>query len=98
MGVLCIGGGALGYAKKKSVPSLVAGVGLGGAYLASSYLIGEVDALQGHAVGLATSVVLTSAMGARFLKSKKLMPAGIMAAAGLLAGVYHGMKIPEWLP
>lgn len=46
----------------------------------------------GHAVGLAGSLLLTGVMGARFAKTKKLMPAGLLAATGLLGSVYNYQK------
>jgi uncharacterized membrane protein (UPF0136 family) len=50
----------------------------------------------GHVVGLATSVLLTGVMGARFAKTKKFMPAGIMAAAGAAGALYNFNKYQEW--
>lgn len=40
--------------------------------------------------------VLQAAMGARFVKTKKVMPAGVVAGAGLLGLLFHGKRIGDW--
>jgi uncharacterized membrane protein (UPF0136 family) len=58
----------------------------------------QVDAYQGHVLGTATSVLLAGVMGSRFSRTRKFMPAGLMAAAGLVGCVYHTRKMLEWKP
>ncbi|XP_063047487.1 transmembrane protein 14A isoform X2 [Engraulis encrasicolus] len=75
-------GGLIGYKKKGSVTSLVAGllfgiVSLYGAYKVS-YERSDVT------VSLLSSGALALVMGIRFKKSKRFMPAGFMAAMSLL--------------
>uniref|UniRef100_A0A7S0YNV4 Transmembrane protein 14 n=1 Tax=Polytomella parva TaxID=51329 RepID=A0A7S0YNV4_9CHLO len=89
-------GGAMGYFKKNSVPSLIGGIGFGVAYGTTAYLIQNVDAVLGHQVGCVTSVALAASMGARFLKTKKVFPAGVVAGAGVLGLAYHIKKYQEW--
>eukprot|EP00197_Chlamydomonas_leiostraca_P002087 CAMPEP_0202858432 /NCGR_PEP_ID=MMETSP1391-20130828/970_1 /ASSEMBLY_ACC=CAM_ASM_000867 /TAXON_ID=1034604 /ORGANISM="Chlamydomonas leiostraca, Strain SAG 11-49" /LENGTH=108 /DNA_ID=CAMNT_0049537353 /DNA_START=82 /DNA_END=405 /DNA_ORIENTATION=- len=96
MGVLCSMGGAMGYAKKKSVPSLIGGLAFGAAYIGTAYTINDIDGYKGHAAGLATSALLTAVMGSRFAKYKKFMPAGLLAGAGLMGVLYHSKKVGEW--
>jgi len=86
----------MGYVKKGSVPSLIGGLGLGAAYAASGYLIDSVDGFKGHAAGGATSLLLLGMMGARYAKTRKAMPAGILTGVGALASVFHGIKMREW--
>ncbi|KAJ8955815.1 hypothetical protein NQ318_005358 [Aromia moschata] len=74
-------GGILGYYKKRSVPSLAAGLLFGaalgyGAYEAS----GDPEK---YGVQLAASSVLAAVMGFRFYKSKKVMPAGAVCLLSL---------------
>eukprot|EP00878_Enallax_costatus_P006957 GHUV01007291.1.p1 GENE.GHUV01007291.1~~GHUV01007291.1.p1 ORF type:complete len:111 (+),score=34.35 GHUV01007291.1:177-509(+) len=96
LGLLCAAGGVLGFLKKRSMPSLVAGLAFGAAYGASAYIINVGDPATGHLCGLVSSLVLTGAMGARFAGTRKVMPAGVMAAAGVLGAVYNFQKHQEW--
>mmetsp|Transcript_7339 Transcript_7339/g.15985 ORF Transcript_7339/g.15985 Transcript_7339/m.15985 type:complete len:110 (+) Transcript_7339:34-363(+) len=96
LAVLCTAGGVAGYLKKKSLPSLLGGLGFGAAYAYSGYLSNSVDAVQGHAAGAVTSLALTAIMGARLVKTKKIMPAGLLTGCGLLGLVYHYQKFNEW--
>jgi len=80
-GALVAAGGAMGYVKKRSVPSLVAGLTFGGLAAAGAY----------HAsanpdtpyVGAGVSAVLGGVMGARAAKSGALMPGGLIALLAL---------------
>lgn len=96
LAALCGVGGAVGYAKKGSVPSLVAGAALGAAYGASAYLVQSGDPVTGFGVGTAASAVLAAAMGARLVRTGKLMPAGVLTALGLAGGYYNLTKYREW--
>jgi uncharacterized membrane protein (UPF0136 family) len=51
---------------------------------------------QGHAVALGASSVLAAGMGHRAIKTKKAMPAGVIAGVGLLSAIYHAKKTVEW--
>lgn len=73
----------------------LAGLSLGAAFAYSGYLCTQ-DPKLGHGLALGTSMVLTGAMGARFVKTQKLMPAGVMAVAGTLSSVYQFQKFREW--
>lgn len=60
-------GGVIGYVKKGSKPSLIAGVVCGGIYAFSGYLINSNNE-QGHDIAAVTSVLLAAVMGARVIK------------------------------
>lgn len=57
--------------------------------------IGRSD--RGHQVSLAASLVLLGAMGPRYLRTRKAMPAGVMSVAAIASAVYQGRKTWEWL-
>ena len=54
------------------------------------------DTLLGHDVGAWTSIALATAMGSRALRTRKLYPAGAVAALGVAGGIYHGWKALQW--
>jgi len=93
--ILVAVGGVAGYLKAKSVPSLLAGLIVGSLYAYSSYVITEGNPATGFLIGAGTSTILFMAMGARFIKTKKPMPAGV-AALGLAVGLYNAKKWSEW--
>eukprot|EP00088_Acartia_fossae_P062589 TRINITY_DN75699_c0_g1_i1.p1 TRINITY_DN75699_c0_g1~~TRINITY_DN75699_c0_g1_i1.p1 ORF type:complete len:112 (+),score=10.18 TRINITY_DN75699_c0_g1_i1:33-368(+) len=77
-------GGIMGYMKKRSVPSLMAGVAFGSLAMFGAYSVskdGKSGASLAPAIG--TSALLCGVMGARALKSGKLMPAGMIAILSL---------------
>ena len=94
--MLCAGGGLLGYIKKKSVPSLVAGSLIGLSYAYSSYLMRQGEHRSGHGVALTTSVILVAALGPRFYRTRQFMPSGLLTGVGLLTIPYQAMKFSEW--
>ena len=77
-GALVLAGGAMGWAKAKSKPSLISGVVFGAALISLGYRI-----YQGHASDVQVAAVIAGLlaiiMGVRFAKTKKLMPAGLVA-------------------
>uniref|UniRef100_G3NCJ6 Transmembrane protein 14C n=1 Tax=Gasterosteus aculeatus TaxID=69293 RepID=G3NCJ6_GASAC len=79
---LIASGGAIGYFKAGSTPSLAAGLLFGGLAGFGAYQISNDP--KNIWVSLATSGALTAVMGKRFYGSRKLMPAGLMAGASLL--------------
>jgi len=89
-------GGVYGYFKTRSLPSLIAGVSIGSLYAYSAYLISQNRASEGHAVATVTSAILTAAMGSRFYKTRKVMPAGMLTGIGAAATYYNGIKWREW--
>ena len=43
-----------------------------------------------------TSSLMGLGMGSRFMKTGKFMPAGIVAALGVVSAAYHAKKAIEW--
>lgn len=97
MSALLMAGGGAGYARAKSLPSLIAGVTFSGAFLLSGYWIQSGEDYKGHRLGLSASTLLSGAMLARAVKTRKPLPTGVAAIALLSAG-YHGKKTVDWAP
>lgn len=83
-GILAALGGVLGYVKVKSQMSLISGV-ISGLLL----IVGGIGQLQAASWGLPLSIgvslVLVAVFAVRLAKTKKLMPAGLMILAGIIA-------------
>jgi uncharacterized membrane protein (UPF0136 family) len=99
IGGLTIVGGLIGYMKKGSTISLIAGVSMGSLLLTSGYMIAKTDYVyEAHVLAGVTSGVMSIAMGHRYIQTMKFMPAGIVATVGTLACAYNVMKAIEWAP
>jgi uncharacterized membrane protein (UPF0136 family) len=81
-GIATAAGGVVGYVKAKSKASLIAGTVAGGLLLGASALLGS--GKSGAILGLVVSAALAGRFGNAFAKTKKPMPAGAMAALGLV--------------
>ncbi|KAF8419719.1 transmembrane proteins 14C-domain-containing protein [Tirmania nivea] len=92
-GTLCGTGGAIGYVKTGSVPSLVAGLGVGALYIHSSQLIRNKQP-YGIELAVLASIVLAGSSVPRAIKTGKPLPQvlSVLAATGL---VYYGMKLVQ---
>jgi uncharacterized membrane protein (UPF0136 family) len=77
-GALVLVGGVMGWVKARSKPSLISGIVFGVALILFGYGIS-----QGHAadvwVAIGLAGLLAIIMGIRFAKTKKFMPAGLLA-------------------
>ena len=82
-GALTIAGGVVGYVKAKSRASIVAGSLFGVLLIVAGYLTGSGGRL-GLALGLGLSAMLAARFSKAFRSSGKVMPAGLMAALGLV--------------
>ncbi|MGH9362954.1 MAG: TMEM14 family protein [Thermoanaerobaculia bacterium] len=83
-GGLVLLGGLIGYLKAKSRPSLILG-GLFGLALVASGLAGLEGWGRAPQAGAALAGFLLLFFGLRFLRKKKLLPAGMLAALSLAA-------------
>jgi uncharacterized membrane protein (UPF0136 family) len=81
-GILLIIGGAMGYLKAKSVPSLVAGVVCGIIALLLGYYYASWHFAPHFALLLA--LLLLFIMGRRYLKTRKAMPALLVVVLSLI--------------
>lgn len=82
IGALLALGGTIGFAKAGSVPSLIGGVGSGAALIKSGSMA---DQRSAFLLGSIVSALLTAGMVPRAIKTKKMMPAGMVALLGLIA-------------
>jgi uncharacterized membrane protein (UPF0136 family) len=82
-GLLAIGGGVMGYVKAKSRPSLIAGGVSGGLLCIAGYLMGSGSVTGGLLLGLVQSAALAGRFVPSFLKTRRVMPAGLMAVLGV---------------
>lgn len=91
---LCAVGGAIGLSRG-SKASAMAGSILAAAFGASAYTIQEGHVVQGYSAAMYTSSLLSGAMFFRFVKTRKVMPAGALAAVGAGAVAYYSLKLDE---
>lgn len=98
LGGLVAMGGAMGYFKKGSTMSLVAGLSFGSLLIGSGILITKGENYKGHALASGVTGLMTIAMGQRFLSSGKFMPAGMVTTLGAIGLAYNVQKALEWMP
>lgn len=86
--------GIVGYARKSSLPSLVAGVGLGLIYgIAANRIQKNKD--YGHETALTASIIMASSMVPKAIKTHKPFPVAL-AICSVATGVYYTNKIFEY--
>src|ERR1044072_7214821 len=82
-GVLTIAGGIVGYAKAGSVASIVAGSITGILLLVAAFLLP-----QHRTIGLATAFIISLLLAAqfvpKFIRTGRVMPAGMMAILSVI--------------
>ncbi|KMT15065.1 hypothetical protein BVRB_3g061870 [Beta vulgaris subsp. vulgaris] len=85
-------GGVMGYMKRGSLMSLGAG-GVSSALLYYVYTELPNKPAFASSLGVGVSTMLLGSMGYRFLKTKKVFPAGVVAllSLGMTGGYLHGM-------
>jgi len=82
-GALVFAGGVMGWAKARSVPSLLSGVGFGVALVGSGLMLWR-EMAQSLPVAAGLTSVLLVVMAIRLVKTKKFMPAGLTVALSLI--------------
>jgi len=93
-GVLTIAGGIVGYVKAGSAPSIIAGSITGILLIVAALLLPEHRA-AGLAVGLIISLLLAAQFIPKFIRTGKVMPAGLMSvlsAIGIVVAVLAWLK------
>ncbi|HEY2931213.1 MAG TPA: TMEM14 family protein [Acidobacteriota bacterium] len=81
--VLMLVGGIIGYAKARSVPSLVSGL-VGGAVLGYAGFLIRAQQPSGILIAAVATGVLAVVFVMRLLRTKKFMPAGMLLLLSLL--------------
>eukprot|EP00540_Astrosyne_radiata_P002267 CAMPEP_0116865148 /NCGR_PEP_ID=MMETSP0418-20121206/25234_1 /TAXON_ID=1158023 /ORGANISM="Astrosyne radiata, Strain 13vi08-1A" /LENGTH=115 /DNA_ID=CAMNT_0004500483 /DNA_START=118 /DNA_END=465 /DNA_ORIENTATION=+ len=97
-GGLVLLGGAMGYLRKGSQISLLAGLTFGSLLLGSGYMISRDQEYKGHVLATGTSGIMALGMGHRFLTTQKFMPAGLVAVLAAATCAYNANKSMEWAP
>lgn len=82
-GGLVLAGGIMGWAKARSLPSLIAGVVFGALLIWTGFLLKNTTALGGI-LAFALPALLAVVMGKRYAQTKKFMPAGLMVILSLV--------------
>ncbi len=83
-GILLILGGLMGYVKAKSLPSLIAGTVCGVIALLLGYYYTWKFAPY---AALLLSILLIVIMGRRFLRTRKVMPAGLVVVLSFIVAI-----------
>ncbi|EMG48756.1 hypothetical protein SBY92_004037 [Candida maltosa Xu316] len=95
---LCAIGGIMGYARKGSVPSLIAGLSFSVLYGGAGYLLKK-NADWGLELALGTSTVLLVAGIARAIPSNFSKPIPVvLVTLGGLSTAYYAKKYNEFYP
>ncbi len=93
-GVLTIAGGIVGYVKAGSAPSIIAG-SITGILLIVAGLLLPGHRLAGLIIGLIVSLALAAQFIPKFIRTGKLMPAGLMSvlsAIGVVLALFAWLK------
>ncbi|KAK6459074.1 transmembrane proteins 14C-domain-containing protein [Scheffersomyces xylosifermentans] len=95
---LCAVGGVMGYVRKGSVPSLVAGLTFSALYGSAAYLLRQ-NADYGLELALGTSATLLVAGIGRAIPTKFAKPLPlVLVALGGLSSAYYFKKYNEFYP
>ena len=92
-GILTIAGGIIGYVKARSVVSIVAGLITGLMLIAAAYVLPEQRQL-GLGLAFATSLLLALQFIPRVLRTRRLVPGGIMSLLSIVGIVF---AVAVWL-
>jgi uncharacterized membrane protein (UPF0136 family) len=92
-GALVFIGGLIGYLKAKSKASLISGVGFAMLLSLSSRLVASGSVRFGAGLGVFLALALIARFLPAFLKTKKVMPAGMVSAVGAVVVVLGVMAL-----
>ena len=92
-GALTIVGGVIGFVKAGSKASLIAGGVSGLLLLVAAYLIGAGNAQVGLILGAVLSLALAGQFVPKFIKTRKPMPAGMMAVLSVIGLVLTALAL-----
>jgi uncharacterized membrane protein (UPF0136 family) len=92
-GILTIAGGVMGYVKAGSTASIIAGSISGLLLLVAAFLLPS-QVVVGLTIGLIVSVLLAAQFVPAFLRTGKIMPAGMMSLLSILGIVF---AIVAWM-
>jgi uncharacterized membrane protein (UPF0136 family) len=86
-------GGVIGYVKAKSRASLIAGLGFSLLLGVASSLVSSGSIRLGAGLATVTALALIGRFLPAFLKTKKVMPAGVVAALGVIVLVLGALTL-----
>ena len=92
-GLLTIAGGIVGYVKAGSMASIIAGTITGVLLLVAAFLLPE-HRVAGLATALVVSFLLAAQFVPKFLRTGKVMPAGLMSVLSVIGII---AAIVAWL-
>ncbi|AMD22990.1 HHR221Cp [Eremothecium sinecaudum] len=93
LATLTAAGGTFGYARKRSIPSLAAGLIIGGTFAYSGYIAKENDA-KSSAIALSASAVMLTAGLLRGIPSRFAKPVPIvLSVLGAVGVAYYGFRV-----
>lgn len=76
-------------------PQIASGLGLGALFAYAGSLISRGEAPAGYQVACGTSVVTGAAMATRYQKTRKAVPAGLLAPVAFVSAAYYAFKASE---
>ena len=91
-GVLMAVGGVIGYLKVRSKASLISGVGFGLLLLASGYGVWQ-GSRESLVAATVIAALLVAIFAVRLAKTRRFMPAGVLAVLSLAALIVFGVAL-----
>ena len=86
-GILAAVGGIIGYRQAGSKPSLVSGL-ISGTLLIIGGVLNAIGQTGGYWLSLIVTILLIIVFAIRLVKTKKVMPAGVMLGAGVVTLIF----------